>query len=357
MKFDHLDDPTPRPGDLATVTTAARRRTTRRRATAATGVLSVALVGGAWAAVARDPGREVVAEPATTTSAGPTAAGVARFTTSEGLEIEMTLPYSQAVPGGPVAVAFDVTNPTDHTVNDASCLFENAPHFTLEGRDGNPSSISQEECLGTPETWSGDPREYPIARGETISRTFTIDATHVGRSREPLPIGDYSVTLRSQGHDGTVLATLPIEIVGPVGHSEVAIDTTLGAGQVVDPVLVVHNDLDALVPFPGAGETCQWVSDRFVLAMQGQFVAPGAEPEPFAWPGVDCTGLELRPYPMLRPGANEVAIGTVDGPPTPGTYELVVDLGYEWPPGISGPERVTVTVTSTDQPISQGFGP
>ncbi len=354
MNFDHLDDPTPRSGDLTAVTAAARRRTTRRRTGAAAGVLSVALVGGGWALAVRDEGgeRDLVTEPATTTtSVAPAGDAVARYTTSEGLEIEMTLPYTQAVPGGPVIAEVRVTNPTDHAVLErARCMSDTPYALRLVRPDGSSVAATELTCGGDNQV---------LGSGETRVSTLTSNATAdpgTGNS-EPLTAGEYRVAVISDEIDPGVAPSLPIEIVEPVGHSEVELDATLGAGQVVDPVLVVHNDLDALVPFPGTGETCQWVNDRFVLTMQGQFVAPGAEPAPFAWPGVDCTGLEMRPYPILRPGPNEVAIATVDAPLAPGSYELVVDLGYEWPGAITRPGRVGVTVTPTERPIVEGTGP
>jgi hypothetical protein len=307
MNFDCLDDSQPPKGDVNSVRGAARRRQARRLAGG--GALGIVVVVGVVivAAGGGDDGIDVgPAEPSTTVAAR--VGGVSW--SDNGLDFRFSLEHTQAVVGGEVRATLEVTNPSAEPV-EVRQLCGREP-FALEVRlDGTPmGDYEYPMCL----------QHRSIAPGNE-SFLISTKVGDLGETRDRR----YDIVLA--GLDDSV--SIPIEVVESRGSSELIVDEALQ-----EVTLVVHNDTDALVPFPGPGEICP------DLHVQSQFVTPGAEPEPFAWPGVDC---EPKPVLQLEPGRNEVVTSPIEAPSTPGAYELVGDIGYAWDQGITPPPRLGVT--------------
>ncbi len=330
MNFDHLDDPAPPfPADLDSVVAVARRRVRTRRLAGAGGAMALVLTAGGVALAVRDSDDSIPIVPADTTSTtAPIESDGNRVAWSEdGLDFAFSLDYPQAVVGGPVRASLTVTNPGDEPATMQPLCGGDPAALEIHHRDGRPihDTYAYPDCL---------PALLEIQPGD--ARVHMLEATIDDLAGGPA-LGEYDVVLVGQGTD----VSLPVGVVEPRASSEVVVDTTLGTGQVVDATLVVHNELDALVPFPGPGATCP------DLYIQTQFVTPGDEPEPFAWPDYDC---DPKPALLLLPGRNEVAHGNAEAPAVAGEYELVADLGYAWPDGITPPPRLAVTVEQSGEP-------
>lgn len=309
--FDRFDDANPPRGDVDAVVARARRRTAQRRLGA--GALTLALLTGVTiaAAASRDGGGIDVGPATTPTTAASTTPAVTW--SAGGIDYRFTLLYPEAVVGGEVRAALELTNVGPDPVDIHPVCGDEPFAIELHAPDGTPlGEYGYDGCLPT----------TAIAPG---THRFDI-STGVG-DLEPSLIGtQVNVVLVGAG-DG---ASLVVEIVAPTGRAEYVYDSARH-----EVTLVVHNDTDALLPFPGPGEMCP------ELYIQSQLIVPGTEPAAFAWPGVEC---EPEPVPLLEPGRNEVVTSRVVQAREPGTFDLIADIGYAWDAGIDAPGAVVVTV-------------
>jgi hypothetical protein len=327
MNFEHLDDPAPPiAGDADRVVAAARRRVRARRLAGAGGALALVLGAGGVALALRDRSDgSIPIQPADTTTTVTTEVvpdGHSVTWSERGLDFEYALDYTQAVVGGPVHATLKVTNPGDEPAELGQLCNGGPAALEIHGSDGKP--IRDYPYLLC------QPGPVEVDGGATERYELSTDVNDGSGGPE---LGRYEVVLVGQGTD----LSLPIEVVAPRGTSEIVADTTLGTGQVVDTTLVVHNELDALVPFSSPDE-CGGI------LVAGAFVEPGAPYAEGTWI------LPCLPPDILTPGRNELRTLSVEAPGAPGGYELAVDLRDEWPEGFTPPPRLAVSVEQSGEP-------
>ncbi len=327
MKFDHLDDPSPPDGNADFVAELGRRYRRRQRAGVAgtAAVVALALVAGI-AVVADDGGVRV--EPAETTAAIDDRPATATWS-DNGLEFGLELAHAQAVVDGPVTATLTVENPTDAPIDLAMACAQRAPGLLGTVSNGG---VPSNDVLPTPTI--GACLEPPIEIAARAVREFALETTVEGPGLGVQRAFFFDANLEVQG-------SVEFEVVAPsVRFEMVPSDTTLGSGQIIDVELVAHNDTEALIPFPGPGSVCP-------VGFQVQIVAAGAEPTPFAWPGViDCDEAQR----LLNPGRNSVATIEVDVPDVGPDAELVGAIDYAWPPGFTPPPRIPASVQTSEGP-------